>query len=396
MKVLLVGQLPKEIGGNYTTGVANVVYELGCHTCNGLTFFTYGTNISHKAAKHSSTYSNQYLGYKFRPLHIALKILLHPFQTIKEWKHYRSVYNVNPIRYEVYRDNFERVIKLVRPDLLNVHGQGIAPLYYANQKYKLPLIQTFHGVSNADDPEAVANRPKNIDEAKHADYVTCLTDEIKHFCIETLNVNRANIEVIPNGCDTSKFFYSTTLRNTMRKEYGITSDQIVFITASTVHRRKGQLAFCKLLEKLDLNCQYWIIGKGPDWQNVVDYCNEHALNDKVKFIGYIPNNELVKYYSAADIFVHASEREAQALCEIEAYASGLKIILNQKIASTVATDFTDSTVYYVLDFNNEIKQDICLWSEQHVSRHSRTNVDWASIVKRYYRYYNAVLCFSLK
>ena len=39
MKVLLIGQLPKEIGGNYTTGAANVVYELSKQREDGVLYY---------------------------------------------------------------------------------------------------------------------------------------------------------------------------------------------------------------------------------------------------------------------------------------------------------------------------------------------------------------------
>ena len=45
MRILIIGQLPKEIGGNYTTGAANVVYELSKQREDGVLYYTYGTNI---------------------------------------------------------------------------------------------------------------------------------------------------------------------------------------------------------------------------------------------------------------------------------------------------------------------------------------------------------------
>ena len=38
MRILIIGQLPKEIGGNYTTGAANVVYELSKQRDDGVRF----------------------------------------------------------------------------------------------------------------------------------------------------------------------------------------------------------------------------------------------------------------------------------------------------------------------------------------------------------------------
>lgn len=392
MKVLLIGQLPKEIGGSYTTGVANVVYELSRHPVEGMTYYTYGTNITDKAAKLHSTFENQYLGYRIRPFNILGNILFHLFKRIREWKRYKEVYCDSPLRFELYRDNFERVIKQLKPDLINVHGStSIYPLSCANRKYYLPIVQTFHGVSDSDDNEAKRIRPQNILEAMIADYVTVLTPSIKMFAIKTLGVKEDRVKVIANGCDTNKFYFSQEERNRLRREFGIKDTTTVFVTASSVIRRKGQLDFIKVAEQLDIDCQYWVIGKGPDYENCIAYCEEHYLNDKVKFFGYVANSELYKYYSAADVFVHASYREAQALCEIEAYACGMKIILNRAIVNTVSSDTKNSDIYYILDFNYVNPTSLSQWTMSLSKRDSRLNRDWSAVVQEYMLFFNSII-----
>lgn len=56
MRILIIGQLPKEIGGNYTTGAANVVYELSKQREDGVLYYTYGTNITDSAAIKASRF----------------------------------------------------------------------------------------------------------------------------------------------------------------------------------------------------------------------------------------------------------------------------------------------------------------------------------------------------
>lgn len=391
MKVLLIGQLPKEIGGSYTTGVANVVYELSQHPVDGISYYTYGTNLKDEDARKHSCYGNQYLGFKIRPMHLLIGILLHPFRRIREWRHYKNIYKVNPLRFEIYRDNFVRVIKLVKPDVLNIHGTGIAPLVYANRSFALPVVQTFHGVSDADDDEARRIRPQNIDSAKLADYVTVLTPKIRQFAIDTLHVQKDKVAVIPNGCDTNKFFFDNSERQELRQKMKIKDTTTVFVTASSVIRRKGQLDFIKIVEKLSIDCQYWIIGKGPDYENCVKYCEKHNLGEKVKFLGYVPNPELYKYYSAADVFVHASYREAQALCEIEAYACGMKIVLNKAIVHTVATDTSDKNIYFILDFDSLDLSSLIAWMQKKQNRLSRKEKDWGNVVSDYKNYFESII-----
>ena len=84
MKVLIIGQLPKEIGGNYTTGAANVVYELSRQHIDGVESFYLGTNILNKRAKLNSTNYAHYIGYRRLALVGVVKdFLLHPLITIR-------------------------------------------------------------------------------------------------------------------------------------------------------------------------------------------------------------------------------------------------------------------------------------------------------------------------
>lgn len=388
----MIGQLPKEIGGNYTTGVANVVLELSRHSIPGMLYHTYGTNIQDCKAKNHSSFPNQYMGYRIRPLHILASILRHPFVRMREWKRYKMIYHDNPLRFEIYRDNFIRAINKTNPDILNVHGNNsIFALKSANRKFNLPIVQTFHGVSDFDDEESKRVRPQNIEEARLADYITVLTSRIKKFAIEKLGVRNERIQIISNGCDTDRFYYSNEERIRLRQDLGINEETIIFVTASSVIRRKGQLDFIKVIEGIEIDCQYWIIGKGPDYDDCVAYCSEHNLNEKIKFFGYVPNAELYKFYSAADVFVHASYREAQALCEIEAYACGMKIILNSEIKHSVATSISNSDIYYVIDFNNCDLTALANWAMVKGQRMSRREKDWTKVVIEYETYFESII-----
>lgn len=48
IKVLSIAQLPKEVGGTYTSGIARVAYELSKQSVDGVETYMYATNISSK------------------------------------------------------------------------------------------------------------------------------------------------------------------------------------------------------------------------------------------------------------------------------------------------------------------------------------------------------------
>ena len=84
----------------------------------------------------------------------------------------------------------------------------------------------------------------------------------------------------------------------------------------------GRVAIEKNLEaflKLDLNCEKWIVGDGPD---------RHKLEKKypnVKFFGEKKQHELHEYYGKADLFVFPSKTDTFGLVLLEAMACGLPV-----------------------------------------------------------------------
>jgi len=375
MKVLLVGQLPVEVGGNYTTGIAKVVYELSLQHPEGIDFAVYATNA--KADKIKVLNERiKYYGYRFLVGRMLWNILIHPLRTFKEWQVYKNVHE-NPVRFEFYKANFQKVLKDFAPDLIHQNGSGIEPLYFANRG-RVPILLTCHGVFQ---------RFKNplSSEKLYADYVTGLTDETKEEITQYFCVDSDKISIIPNGVNTSKFFYSSEDRNKIRTEFGVKPDSKVFITVASVQERKGQLRFTEILKELPCsNWEYWIIGKGPAEQDIKDYVGENGLNGKVKLLGYRNSDELYQYYSAADIYAHASTMEGQALCEIEAFSTGIKILVNNRIKGTIAKEELETGDYLFVDFDHPDYTMISQWVEKENSeRLSVKTMDWSIVAEEY-------------
>lgn len=386
MRVLSIGQLPKEIGGNYTTGIAKVVFELSKQSFNDVKMYLYATNISDKLANKHSSYPHQYMGYRTLIGRMLINILSNPIQTIRQWRIYKTENKVNPLRFEFYKANMQRAISLVKPDIIHLHGNGLAPLYFARTEKEVPIVLTCHGVfQRTPNP--------NSQQKRYTDYVTGLTNETKDEIMKYFFVDEKKITLIPNGVDTKKFYYSPEERKNVRKVHHVADSTIVFITVASVQERKGQYAFCKILENLNIDWQYWIIGKGADEQRIIDFAKSTDLEDRIKVLGYRNSDDLYKYYSAADVYAHASTMEGQALCEIEAYTTGIRTVVNKVITGTVANDvYADPMGYYVMDFSNPNLSQLKEWIAQgNQNRKTKPNFDWSIIAQKYEVLYHNIL-----
>ena len=134
----MIGQLPVEAGGSYTTGVCNVVYELSKCATKDAQVVVYATNMNDKKA-HTQGYA-KYRGSLLNPIKLVVEGLRHPVITCKEWKFYRKNCQTSSIRNIAYRNNIERLIEEEKPDMIHCMSvYQLASCYFANKKHHLPL-----------------------------------------------------------------------------------------------------------------------------------------------------------------------------------------------------------------------------------------------------------------
>jgi glycosyltransferase involved in cell wall biosynthesis len=69
-----------------------------------------------------------------------------------------------------------------------------------------------------------------------------------------------------------------------------------------------------------------IVGDGPLRRALRERAAEVGCAERVTFAGAVPQNDLLRYYNAADVFVLASSREGMANVLLEAAGCGTPII----------------------------------------------------------------------
>lgn len=386
MKVLMIGQLPKEAGGESTTGVGNVVYELSKCSNAEVEFVVYATNLKdHKSRKEGNCF---YRGSRIRPFASLWHFVSNPFRAFKEYSYYKNKCGCGTVmRYEAFRDNIQRIIKDEKPDVIHCMSLvQMASTYFANLKYGIPTILTEHGCNP--DPNTECGNTIHL-----PDIVTGLTPQTMAD-IAVHGIPKERTVMIPNGTDTKKFFYSEEERKKLRQELGVDDETTVMLTIGSLCHRKGQYTMLSKIKELPGNFKYLylIIGKGEDYDKIVTYIDEYKLQNKVKVIGYVANNELYRYHSAADVYVHCSRSEGQALSEVEAYATDLKTAVNRDVETTIVTDTTNKEDYWIFDFDTFNTGEFVVWASCHKqNRTTRRKYDWKEIFERYVEVYQKQL-----
>ena len=114
-------------------------------------------------------------------------------------------------------------------------------------------------------------------------------------------------EVLYNGVNT-ELFAPMAPDEELRKQLGISEDEHVLFTAARLIGWKGiqygiaAMAQSRHREKL----HYLIAGEGNYRSDLEKKIGELGLEDQVQFIGMLPNEELRRYYSIADIALYPS------------------------------------------------------------------------------------------
>lgn len=152
---------------------------------------------------------------------------------------------------------------------------------------------------------------------------------------------------IPNGVDVDYFHPAVDARH-VRVENRLRDDHTVILFAGAMdvaHHLKGGVP--ELLRALaqveDETVVALLVGGGGMVETYQALAHALGIGERVRFVGWVPHEEMAPYYSAADIVVQpAALMEAFGMAAVEAMACGKPVIVsNLPGARTVVGDGQD-------------------------------------------------------
>ncbi|MFB6245453.1 MAG: glycosyltransferase [Candidatus Nanohaloarchaea archaeon] len=132
-------------------------------------------------------------------------------------------------------------------------------------------------------------------------------------------------EVIYNGIDTERFREKET---DYRSKTGLPEDAYVVGSLSALKKYKNQEKTLEIFAEkyADKENNYLVIGgDGPRREHLEQKASELGIEQKTKFLGYVPDEELVDFYNSIDLFIYPSKWEGFGLPPIEAKLCGCEI-----------------------------------------------------------------------
>lgn len=144
---------------------------------------------------------------------------------------------------------------------------------------------------------------------------------------------REKCRVVPYGITPEE--YLSVERKPFLAEKCTDKDSVkVFFTGRLVYY-KGVDILLKAFSKVN-GCELFIAGTGELESKLREYADSHELNQKVHFLGFLPDQQLRQAYADCDIFVLPSvlKSEAFGIVQLEAMVYG-KPVINTDLPSGV-------------------------------------------------------------
>ena len=274
------------------------------------------------------------------------------------------------------------------PDL--VHSQSefstFIIAFKISKELGIPIVHTYHTIyedythyfspSKKLGKAAVALFTKQV--LDNTRFIIAPTNKVKNMLM-AYGVNKS-IVVVPTGIDLYKFETPADALKLegLRKSIGIPRGNKAVITVGRLAKEKNLEEIIEFISRINNpEITLIIIGDGPNRENLECYAKELNLSGRVIFTGMIEPYEIVNYYKLGDVFVSASNSEAQGLTYIEALASGVPVLCRKDpCLENVIMDGVNGWQYTSYEhfedrLNALLYQDIL---HEKISRNARTGV----------------------
>lgn len=212
-------------------------------------------------------------------------------------------------------------------DIIHCHGykanilSGLLPFRCG----KIPYISTLHGwTSTKKYTKMWFYEWLDAVMAKRADCVVAVSQAMReNLRLKFLNINPV---VIYNGIKNSEEYSVIETDSYLLK--GLDNKKLKLISIGRLSKEKGFNILLKAVQhiktKWNDDVQLFIIGEGPEKDNLMKLAQECGISENVVFPGYMDNAcKILKYF---DIFVMSSLTEGMPITLLEAMRAGMPIV----------------------------------------------------------------------
>ncbi|MDO8472104.1 MAG: glycosyltransferase family 4 protein [bacterium] len=218
---------------------------------------------------------------------------------------------------------------------------------------------------------------------QHVDHLFAVTAEAAVYYRQSLP--KTKVSVVPAGIDISKYASPPA---------GIKHNNQIVLAVCYLIKRKGidvLLSAWSRIVRFHPRARLWVVGNGPEEDNLKKLARELQLESKVRFWGFVDNKKVGRYYAEAGIFVSPTRAEPFGQTLLEAMAAGLPLvasatggiidIVTKEVGYTFPVDDVERLATALDKLLREPKQ-IKQMSDSALERVKKV-YDWSVIVAQY-------------
>ncbi|MCZ8516468.1 glycosyltransferase family 4 protein [Paenibacillus filicis] len=245
-------------------------------------------------------------------------------------------------RMKAFKQAIGCAVQQLRPDIFNPHFALYASLISRNElPSSLPIVTHFQGPwaqeSQVEDRgnkwgQALRYEMKKRVELmayRRSDHFIVLSDYFKNLLANDYGIAAERIHRIPAAPDLHRFVPSPD-RKKLRLELGIQEDEKVMFCARRLVHRMGIDHLIQAMQRVSAQVPeavLYIAGGGTLREALEQLATQLGLGAKVRFLGRVTNEDLVRWYQAADLsIVPTLTLEGFGLVTVEALACGTPVI----------------------------------------------------------------------
>lgn len=216
-----------------------------------------------------------------------------------------------------------------------------APGYILPYNWKKASVLTVHDLIALDYPQYCQNETVTYfkillaDSIKKATKIIAVSNKVKADILHRFDIKEEKIHVIYHGISErfKRLSANNKITDSIREKYNLPKKYILFV--GNIEPKKNLVnlinAFYKLKNKNEIEHKLVIVGK-KGWKDKFVYksVSKLKIDRELKFIGYIPEEDLPAIYSMADLFVFPSLYEGFGIPPLEAMSCEVPVLISNR------------------------------------------------------------------
>lgn len=229
----------------------------------------------------------------------------------------------------VFPSNKMEILREISPDVIHIHGVATMAVrgLICGHTLGIPTVMTFHTMVDdaAQYYSPIKLHPDTMSRLvwiylrqilKRMDVVVtptrCIGAEI-----ESHGARCRHLVTVPTGAKTEEFRPGLPFDDIIDR-YGLSGSRVIVHVGRVSYEKDIDMVIRAMAH---VDARLLIVGKGPAKEDLERLVCEMGLQDKVTFTGFVPDEDLPRYYNAADMVISASKFETQGLTILEAMAT---------------------------------------------------------------------------